>query len=1048
MKKLSEIGVKITPELDKSALNSVEKEIEVIFDDLAKEIKKSGSSIAKSLDAMFGDVISSLNEIDFADRMEEALIKVKKLRSEYNALKGTMSSADKQKYQKEYRNLISSPELKSFSFPLKGIDALSLKQIDSASNDINGYYKPIALENYNLAILHKRVAEETTAEIKKQAETEKQITKNIAPRVVSAKKHLDTKKEINKEVKKEISDSDLLKGMQERQNTLALRKIELLKEQKGYALQLYNIEDKNSEHAKYLQEKVFETKNKIKEIGKEERENKKDIELIEKSIRNDESSILENKRKQLEVSENITNTYKHDKILLTESLDELKSINKSKLNASREYISAKEEEKRITKDTSAEERIRIKERVASAKSSLDNLEKQEIVHKKLVKTLGEQVNSHRKINHQIVESFKNATTMQKIFDRIAFVLTAKMAYKAFDFISGSLMEGWQNAVKLESHLTRIAQISKGQSQQFISDSIKNSMKLGINIDDAVKSAYDSVSAQFSTLETQRLMEVSSKMAVVGFTEQAEAMDALTSILNSYQMSASEASKVSDILFKTIELGKTTLKEIAPDIGKLSATANLLGISFEEVSAGIATMTLNGIKTNVAMTAMNQLFLNLTKPTREAKEIFDKYNISLDISQIRTKGLAGTVAELNKLTDEEIATIASSNRGFRALATAINSGAEWTENYNKILNSTNFTQIAFNEQMETADMQLKKTKGEFVMLGVSIWEDVLPVIKLIGDAVLVLMKGFQGLYGQLILGTAALTVFVKSMSALWVLGKANLAITAIVGSMTILAGILGKIRKSSEETSRFEKEASEAQLSRIEDELSRMRRKQSLLLTLKDLQEKEAKGAELSKNEKALLVSVERELSKEYDVSKDNLRNYNKVLSDNTLLIEENEKAKTKAWKKANIENFSKATRSLENSGMSMDKLSVNVENFRSWFIDKKNTKYFKALEKGSTLDIQMKNIADMINEKNQPVSFQTPEERNKNILMNLEGLRTDYKNYEDSLQNLIVESTNGKDRESLEKALKAFRTYMTENKKANVDFLIKWYSIDASEKKL
>jgi len=87
MKKLSEIGIKITPELDKSALNSVEKEIEITFDDLAKEIKKSGSNVAKSLDAMFGDVISSLNEIDFAEKMEKALVKVKKLHAEYNELK-------------------------------------------------------------------------------------------------------------------------------------------------------------------------------------------------------------------------------------------------------------------------------------------------------------------------------------------------------------------------------------------------------------------------------------------------------------------------------------------------------------------------------------------------------------------------------------------------------------------------------------------------------------------------------------------------------------------------------------------------------------------------------------------------------------------------------------------------------------------------------------------------------------------------------------------------------------------------------------------------
>lgn len=799
MKKLSEIGVKIVPELDNSALNKVGKDIGVSFGDLAKEIKKSGGSVAKSLDDMFGDVISSLNEIDFADRMKEALVQLKKVHAEYNSLKNSMNSSDKQRLQHEYRNIISSPELKSFAFPTKGIDYLTDAKLSSAISDADNWYKPIAQLNYESAIEKQKALKDISAS---QVSVEKTIS-----------------------------------------------------------------EEKIEQSAK--EEEILETKEKI----------------------------VEEEKKQNKETEKTTKSYADDKRLLSDALDELKRINKEKLNASREYISAKDEEKLIDDKTSASEKKRISERVASARATLSNLEKQEIIHKKLVKTLGDQVNSHRKINNQIVESFKNAMTMQKIFDRIAFVITARLSYQAFDFISSSLRDGWQNAVKLEAHLERIAQISKLQPQKYIEESIKESLRLGLSLDDVTKSAYDSVSAQFSTAETQKLMAITSKMAVVGFTEQSEAMDALTSILNSYKMDISEASKVSDILFKVIELGKTTLKEIAPDIGKLSATASLLGVSFEEVSAGIATMTLNGIKTNVAMTAMNQLFLNLTKPTREAKEIFDKYNISIDIAQIRTKGLAGMVKELNMLTDEEIATIASSNRGFRALATAISSGAEWTENYNKILGSTGITQTAFNAQMETADMQLKKMKGEFQAIGISVWQGFLPAINIAGEAVSTLLKGFQGLYGQILLVVGTLPVLYKSLTALATLSKANLWIAGITIGLTAIAGVIGSISKRTEEFNQAMKDYSEQRISEYSKEREELSKNNELLRTYISLKERETKGEKLSRDEKALLLSSHEALTSTYRQSYSTIDGYVERLQKN--IDKQNEL--TGAIRKTNVE---------------------------------------------------------------------------------------------------------------------------------------------------
>lgn len=51
----------------------------------------------------------------------------------------------------------------------------------------------------------------------------------------------------------------------------------------------------------------------------------------------------------------------------------------------------------------------------------------------------------------------------------------------------------------------------------------------------------------------KILEVSAKAAVGGVTDTATAADAITTVLNAYKMSASEAGTVSDMLFMTAQI---------------------------------------------------------------------------------------------------------------------------------------------------------------------------------------------------------------------------------------------------------------------------------------------------------------------------------------------------------------------------------------------------------------------------------------------------------------------------------------------------------------
>ena len=87
---------------------------------------------------------------------------------------------------------------------------------------------------------------------------------------------------------------------------------------------------------------------------------------------------------------------------------------------------------------------------------------------------------------------------------------------------------------------------------------------------------------------------------------------LTTIMNAYGLEASEVGRVSDVLIQTQNLGKTTVGELSSSMGKIIPTAKANGVALEQVAAGYALMTANGVATAESTTYMNSMFNELGK----------------------------------------------------------------------------------------------------------------------------------------------------------------------------------------------------------------------------------------------------------------------------------------------------------------------------------------------------------------------------------------------------------------------------------------------------
>lgn len=105
-----------------------------------------------------------------------------------------------------------------------------------------------------------------------------------------------------------------------------------------------------------------------------------------------------------------------------------------------------------------------------------------------------------------------------------------------------------------------------------------------------KGLYDILSASIDPADAMDVLSVSVKAAKGGMTDTAIAVEGLTRVLNSYGLAASEATRVSDLMFATVDKGGITYPELAAEIGTIAPMARAAGMSLENLSAALATIS--------------------------------------------------------------------------------------------------------------------------------------------------------------------------------------------------------------------------------------------------------------------------------------------------------------------------------------------------------------------------------------------------------------------------------------------------------------------------
>ncbi len=286
-------------------------------------------------------------------------------------------------------------------------------------------------------------------------------------------------------------------------------------------------------------------------------------------------------------------------------------------------------------------------------------------------------------------------------------------------------ESVQQFAKFEKgmlEVSTLANFSSKQLRKMGDETLSMSRKFGQGFDKLTKARYDIVSAGFASVSEQtKLLDVANKAAIGGVTDVSTATDLLTSTLNAYNLEATDAARASDIWFTTVQLGKTTIPELAASIGQLLPIAKTAGVTLEEAGGALATLTAAGIKTPRAVTGLGSAFLALTAPTAQASKAMKEAGIVTVDTAGKMIAFSDVIKQFEGKNLQEIMKLTGSKEAATVIASLAENYGKLDGNIKKVEQSTGATETAFSKMSGSTQMQLDQLGSSWTVLKVRVGE---------------------------------------------------------------------------------------------------------------------------------------------------------------------------------------------------------------------------------------------------------------------------------------------------------------------------------------
>lgn len=346
-------------------------------------------------------------------------------------------------------------------------------------------------------------------------------------------------------------------------------------------------------------------------------------------------------------------------------------------------------------------------------------------------------------------------------------------------------------------MSTIADESQVPVEQLKKQILQLSNETGKGSTELAEAAYQALSASVETKDVMSFLGDATGLAKAGFLETADAVDVLTTIINAYGYSASDANNIANQLIQTQNDGKTTVNELAQAMGQVIPTASALNIPLEQLNAAYVSLTKQGINTANSTTYLNGMFTELADGGSTVSEILQN-KTGKTFGQLMKDGytLGDVMQILNDSVDgdsEAFLNLWGNTRAGKGALALLNGGVEeFNAEALQMANSTGNIEEAL-DKLSTPGAKARKALNSLVNAGIQIGDVLAPYI----EKAVTFIQGLLDKFNALDPSTQKIIVAIAAVAAaigplLVVIGTLISSIGSIMIMGPVLLGMLGTI----------------------------------------------------------------------------------------------------------------------------------------------------------------------------------------------------------------------------------------------------------------
>lgn len=284
------------------------------------------------------------------------------------------------------------------------------------------------------------------------------------------------------------------------------------------------------------------------------------------------------------------------------------------------------------------------------------------------------------------------------------------------------------------------------------------------------------SAGLEAAQIMPALKASAEGAAVGLGSVSDVANITASAMNAYAESGLTAAQVTDTLVAAVREGRAEPDEFATALGRILPIASQADVSFQDVTASLASLSNIGLDVNEGVTAMRGVLQAIVAPGTQAAQALEQIGLTAQdmLDAIDERGLFGALQMLDQAARDNTSTQAEYIGVLRKVVPNVRAltgvlgltgqeAAKVEAVFDHVTDSTGSLAQALAETAEGPGFKLRQLLAELQVVAIRLGEAFLPFVTTLAKTLVSLAPVFE------IVAKNAL-LFGAALSAIWALNR--------------------------------------------------------------------------------------------------------------------------------------------------------------------------------------------------------------------------------------------------------------------------------------